>query len=138
MAETAKRRGVNGCIEYPFAAPKAGKWLTGGGGYGAYKNKAVHRLVCEMAHGPAPKDKQFALHSCHNRRCCNPDHLRWGDARDNHNDAVAAGRHVTQGFEYPEPREEAKAAVGHWLSPDQTARLAALEEETFKSFNISR
>lgn len=32
--------------------------------------------------------KLFALHSCDNRKCCNPRHLRWGDAKENACDAV--------------------------------------------------
>lgn len=32
------------------------------------------------------------LHSCDNRRCINPDHLRQGTYSDNQNDAYARGR----------------------------------------------
>jgi hypothetical protein len=35
---------------------------------------------------------EAALHSCDNRRCCNPEHLRWGDSADNSRDAVVRKR----------------------------------------------
>lgn len=60
------------------------------GGYGQFTNNSVtrftHRVMCESTHGPAPKDKQFTLHACDNRACCNPDHLRWGSHQDNMDD----------------------------------------------------
>ena len=28
-------------------------------------------------------DKPQATHSCHRKECINPDHLRWGSAKDN-------------------------------------------------------
>jgi hypothetical protein len=38
----------------------------------------------------------IALHSCDNRRCVNPEHLRWGTYLDNTRDAYLRGRHKTQ------------------------------------------
>ena len=35
---------------------------------------------------------QFSLHSCDNKRCVNPAHLRWGSARDNKRDALERRR----------------------------------------------
>lgn len=52
----------------------------------------VHRLVCHWMHGPAPSDEHCALHSCHNPKCCNPHHLRWGSHAENMREKVAAGR----------------------------------------------
>ena len=45
----------------------------------------AHRVVCTIAHGPS---NLFALHSCDNRSCCNPAHLRWGTASENSRDMV--------------------------------------------------
>ena len=67
-------------------------------GYGRFsynkKIELVHRVTCESVHGPAPLDKPFALHSCDNPSCCNPDHLRWGSVEDNMNDVKERNRGV--------------------------------------------
>jgi hypothetical protein len=34
------------------------------------------------------------LHSCDNRKCVNPNHLREGTQQDNVNDAISRGRHA--------------------------------------------
>lgn len=57
-------------------------------------------VACGLAHGPKPEGPNgpvrsgafMALHSCDNPPCCNPGHLRWGTAADNHADAVKNGR----------------------------------------------
>ena len=68
-------------------------------GYGAvtynYKNWGTHNLALTLTEGPPPPDKTFALHSCkQNRKCCNPDHLRWGDVADNSSDSVKDGTNI--------------------------------------------
>lgn len=43
----------------------------------------------------APKDKslkQFILHKCDNRLCCNPNHMELGNYNDNNKDAANKGR----------------------------------------------
>lgn len=50
-----------------------------GGSYGRFsfegRTTAVHRTVYEVVYGPIPGHKQVD-HSCKNRLCCNPKHLR--------------------------------------------------------------
>ena len=48
----------------------------------------AHRMACKLANGPAPDGKDFVLHQCDNRLCCNPAHLHWGDGFDNMQEMV--------------------------------------------------
>lgn len=64
-------------------------------GYGAYNTRQLattaHRFVCRLAHGEPPQPKLQAAHSCGNRLCCNPRHLRWATCRENLADRKAHG-----------------------------------------------
>lgn len=51
----------------------------------------VHRLSYTMNKGPIPKGK-LVRHSCHNTRCCNPDHLSIGTDLDNYRDSIETHR----------------------------------------------
>lgn len=80
------------------------KWLcwpwigrTNEGGYGIIWHEKAHRVAYSLAKGPIPPDA-LILHSCDNRPCCNPYHLRAGTAKDNAADMVARGRcHFARG-----------------------------------------
>lgn len=65
-------------------------------GYGWFrcngKRTQAHRFSLEIFKGPIPEGL-FALHTCDNRWCVNPDHLYVGTALDNARDMVARGRH---------------------------------------------
>lgn len=73
-------------------------WIrsTSSSGYGRFKINpytTVHanRFALVLETGEEP-DGAMALHSCDRPICCNPAHLRWGDAYDNMQDKVARGR----------------------------------------------
>jgi hypothetical protein len=49
-----------------------------------------HRMAYMFAKGSIEPGKQI-LHSCDNRLCCNPNHLRQGTPKQNHLDAMLLG-----------------------------------------------
>ena len=76
-------------------------------GYGSMtvnqKTYSAHRLIYVLTYPntieyKAPKDKtlkEFILHSCDNRTCCNPNHMTLGNYNDNNKDAKNKGRSKT-------------------------------------------
>lgn len=75
------------CLLWPFSLTDNGYgqiWIDG-------TMRGVHRVVCEAVHGPAPTPEHQAAHSCGNRVCCAPSHLRWATRKENETDKVAHG-----------------------------------------------
>jgi hypothetical protein len=64
-------------------------------GYGTLtwsrKSLLAHRVAFLLTHGPFPQEL-LILHSCDNRPCCNPRHLRVGTHQDNAKDMVERDR----------------------------------------------
>ena len=78
------------CLRWPFG--------RSGAGYGKVtvdgKQRDVHRLICERAHGEPPSSVHVAAHSCGRKVCANPRHLRWATRSENEIDKL---RHGTAG-----------------------------------------
>jgi hypothetical protein len=78
----------DGCWEWPHCKTQKG--------YGQFRhnNKITfsHRYVLEKKLGRPIANKMMACHSCHNRACCNPEHIREGTAKENTQDMLSAGR----------------------------------------------
>jgi len=76
------------CLLWPFGLCNTGygqvRWNA--------KPRTVHSVVCECVHGPRPSTKHEVAHSCGERRCCNPRHLRWATRAENEADKVAHER----------------------------------------------
>ena len=82
------------------------EWLghknnTGYGSIGIQGSQySAHRIVYALTNPntidfKAPKNKkvkEFILHICDNRSCCNPNHMKLGNYDDNNKDAKAKGR----------------------------------------------
>lgn len=74
----------SGCWEW--------KGSTKSNGYGQVRNPATGKPVyCHRVVVGAPEGS-VVLHSCDNRRCCNPSHLIVGTQKDNLQDMSRKGR----------------------------------------------
>lgn len=75
------------CILWPFARHP--------NGYGAIRHKGLstfpHRVMCRLTHGEPDDEKMEAAHSCGEKLCCNPRHLRWATHCENEADKVDHG-----------------------------------------------
>lgn len=71
------------------------KLSTDRDGYGKsqmdLKFQGAHRVAYQIANGTITDGKQV-LHTCDNRRCCNPSHLYVGGVVENVRDAIERGR----------------------------------------------
>lgn len=108
-----------------------GNWcgLWDSDGYGrlslAGRDALVHRVVALLC-GGVLRSGDVVMHTCDNRRCCNPAHLRIGSHADNAADKVAKGRQargagVGRGRLTPATVYAIRAAVG--LQTDIAARF---------------
>lgn len=60
-------------------------------GYGRTSYGYAHRVAFELSKGEIPEGLHI-LHSCDNKLCCNPNHLRFGTRQDNMDDKVSRNR----------------------------------------------
>lgn len=74
------------CIRWPFTVAPNGYGITSVG-----VAKGAHRVVCILAHGAPPSVDHEVAHSCNDRGCVNPRHLRWATRLENAADKVVHG-----------------------------------------------
>ena len=82
------KRGENECWNWTeglFTNGYGQFWLNG-------KGEKAHRVSLFLEKGEPTITKSFALHTClKNRKCCNPNHLYYGDHQENMNDKIKDG-----------------------------------------------
>lgn len=90
------KNGPNGC--WLWTGGVSGRKCDKQRGYGRFrvgatgsKQVSAHRFSLRLVGREVPEGA-FVLHRCDTPSCVNPDHLFFGDARDNANDAVAKNR----------------------------------------------
>ena len=92
------------CLTWPFTKSTRGYasiYVNGCGAYG-------HRVMCELAHGPAPSAKHVAAHSCGkgHKACVNPRHVRWATKKEDAADRKIHGTQFHPPRKSPKPQAE--------------------------------
>ena len=74
---------ASGCLLWQGAKNADGygrRWFKG-------RMLRVHRIACMAHHGTPTADSPHALHSCDNKACFLPAHVRWGTPSENMRDS---------------------------------------------------
>lgn len=92
LAETFFAKAVQSesseCIPWPFECDRDG---YGRLRFRSRRGSLAHRAACIERYGPPPFTDACAAHSCGNRQCINPSHLRWATRFENNQDLVIHG-----------------------------------------------
>jgi integrase len=80
-----------GCLIWPFSRHQQGYPSQVSDGD---DRKRATRIMCELAHGPAPTPEHQAAHGCHNGHlgCIHPQHLHWVTNAENAAESAAMRR----------------------------------------------
>ena len=89
---------ATGCLNFQGCRSGNGYrmfWLDG-------RMVLAHRIAFQLAGGQTTDDSPLVLHSCDNRSCCEPAHLRAGDHLENQQDKAkrTRGRVSRRGLPY--------------------------------------
>lgn len=101
--------------------------------YWSIGNRKVipYRMVYELVHGVTLTTEQQILHSCDNRKCCNPRHMRVGTHQENMNDMKQRERHGL-------PHNTVRAIRRLGARVDDGGRRAMTDADIGELYGISR
>ena len=111
-------------------------------GYGSFKcrgmRQGAHRASYLLSCGPVPVG-MFVLHSCDNKMCVNPDHLRVGTTLDNMRDMSERGRSA-HGTKHPAAKltDRHVREIRRRYAAGEISQLALSEEFGVSQFLISK
>lgn len=120
---------TDGCVLWPHSVNR--------GGYGQVnyhgKNDRAHKVACELAHGPRPSPDMEVCHSCDNRRCVNPRHLRWGTRVENMQERDQRGRTLKGTDQW-----QAKLTPGNVREIRRLLKTGSSQQVIADQFNVGR
>lgn len=126
--------GLDDCWEWTGHVSIYG-YGTDSSAYLEFGTNRVHRVVYYLTHGEI-SNKLQVLHSCDNRKCCNPLHLRLGTHQENMWDMTDRNRQSHYGVSQPgETNGSHKltlAQVKAILQDDRTLKLISMD------YNVSK
>ena len=80
---------MDACIPWPYGGNRVGYGRINVAG----RVRTAPQFVLESRVGPRPSPRHLTRHSCGNKLCVNPKHLRWATQKENMADCVAHGTH---------------------------------------------
>jgi hypothetical protein len=95
---------------------------------------AMHHHIWEYEHGRKVGKGMVVRHTCNNRTCINPAHLKRGTVKQNHQDAIKAGTHTClhhKGENHGSAKLTQKDVRYIFLNPDKL-----LQRELAELFNV--
>ncbi|OHV81608.1 hypothetical protein LCM4573_21220 [Rhizobium sp. LCM 4573] len=120
----------DGCLTWPFHKHP----VAPGDTYIEGRKAKATRIMCEIAHGPAPSPDHETAHSCGmaHEWCIHPQHLRWDTHKGNHEDRI---EHGTSNRGEHNGRAKLTAADVRAI---RELRGKATQEDIADRFNVSR
>lgn len=128
----------DGCWEWRGATNSTGYGTLTFHGKAATAHRVAAFLSGLISDIQAPQDRHgsgFILHSCDNRRCCNPEHMRVGTYADNQLEAYARRRRKAYRGETHANAKQTKESImlirdlyAHGVSQEAIARLLQVSQ----------
>ena len=92
LADRIERRGPDDCWNWKGPSLRSGYGNAGSGFHRKFGTILAHRVAYLLAFGYLPEAPLVLRHTCDNRLCCNPSHMKPGSHEDNMRDMVSRGR----------------------------------------------